>query len=353
MRFDFPLAFLLLLFIPPMLYVFFRRKRNLTGVKFSTTKTVSGIPRSLRQKFLFLPQGIRILGLILLVIALARPQYGREKVKDVSEGIAVFMVVDRSSSMGAEMQLGVRQVERLDAVKQVFSEFVLGDGKDLGGRPNDLIGMISFARYADTVCPLTLSHGALQRFLDSTRLVERRSEDGTAIGDAIALAAARLKTAEENMAGRGGNSAEDYTIKSKIMILLTDGENNAGKRTPVDAARLAAEWGIKIYTIGIGGRENYVTIRTPFGTQKVPVQSDIDERTLKGIAEETDGAYFRAGDVQSLRDIYAEIDRLEKSEIQSIRYKDYQEAFVPFALSAFVMMALGLLLSSTLFRRIP
>lgn len=353
MRFDFPAAFVILPLIPALLILRFARSNGRVGVGFSSTEPISGLPRSLRQRLMFVPSALRVAALALVVVALARPQFGTEQIRDISEGIAIYMVVDRSGSMAAEMQTASGRMNRLQAVKRVFAEFVLGDAKGLSGRPNDLVGMVSFARYADTICPLTLSHSALRRFIDATNLVERESEDGTAIGDAIALAAARLETAEQDLARRGGIQREDYTIKSKIIILLTDGENNAGKRSPTEAARLAAEWGIRIYTIGIGGRENYVTIRTPLGVQKIPVRSDIDERTLESVASITDGKFFRADDVDSLREVYADIDRLEKTQVETVRYRDYREAFLPFALAAFIMLALEVLLSSTVFRRIP
>lgn len=353
MRFDFPLAFLLLTVVPLMILYEIKRKWGFLGVKFSTTKTAAQIPLSLRQRLMFIPRVLRIFSLILLIAALARPQLGREKISDIRAGIAIFLVVDRSSSMGAEMQYENERLSRLEVVKRVFREFVIGNNRELEGRPNDLIGMISFARFSDTISPLTLSHGALDRFLDTVNLVERRSEDGTSIGDAIALAAARLKTADEELEQRSPDTGEHYTIKSKVMILLTDGENNAGKRTPLEAASLAKQWGIKVYTIGIGGEEDFITINTPFGVQKVPVASDIDESTLRRMAEETGGIYRKAGDALSLRTIYREIDRLERSEIEAVIFQDYQEAFLPFALAAFLLLVIELVLAATVFRRIP
>lgn len=310
--------------------------------------------RSRRQQLSILPLVIRIVAIGLLVTSLARPQMGREKVKDVTKGVAMQMVVDRSGSMGAEMDYRGKRFNRLEVVKRVFEEFVVGNNENLSGRPNDLIGMVAFARYADTMAPLTLGHGALLRFLETVQIVRRKSEDGTAIGDAIALAAARLKTAEEDLAGRTVESGErEYDIKSKIIILLTDGQNNFGKRTPDEAAELAANWGIKIYTIGVGSREGVRTIKTLLGKFKVPTGGGIDEGTLQHIAERTAGVFRVAENEQSLREIYEEIDRMEKSEIESVRYIDYRELFVPFAFTALCLVLLEVTLVNVIFRRIP
>jgi len=352
MRLASPWVLLLLLLVPAVFLL--RHRRRATGaVRFSTTEAASRLRASLRQRFLWLPSGLRGLALVLMIFALSRPQEGIEEVRDVSRGIAIEMVVDRSGSMGAEMSFAGEQATRLDAVKRVFEEFVNGNGDDLPGRPNDLVGMVTFARYPDTACPLTLAHGALGRFLEKVQLVQMRSEDGTAIGDAIALAAARLRKTEESIAGQGHGGGSDYEIKSKVMILLTDGENNAGKRSPLDAAKLAKEWGIKIYTIGVGGGESMTTIKTPFGDYKVPMGGGVDQSTLKAVAEETGGLFRMAEDAESLRAVYREIDELEKSEIESVRYMDYRERFTPFALAALLLLALEVALSSTVFRRLP
>ena len=179
------------------------------------------------------------------------------------------MNADRSSSMTAEMEYRGMRRNRLEVVKKVFEEFIMGNGEELEGRPNDLVGMVAFARFADTMAPLTLGHGALLRFLDQVRIVTRRAEDGTAIGDALALAAARLRTAEEDLARYADESGDkEYEIKSKIIILLTDGQNNFGQRTPEQAAELAADWDIKVYTIGVGGDEGVSTVKTLFGKKK-------------------------------------------------------------------------------------
>lgn len=342
MTFESPLAFLLLLMIPAAMFLY-RRARRGSGLHFSSLKTAKASSVSLRRRLLWLPMLLRICALILLAVVLARPRKGIEKVRDLSKGIAIEMVVDRSGSMQAEMDYDGDTMNRLEVVKHVFAEFVSGNNSGLKGRPNDLIGLISFAGYADTICPLTLGHGAIKDFLKTVKLA-RRSEDGTAIGDAIALAAARLKTAEEMLQRQ--NETEKYEIKSKIIILLTDGQSNAGKRLPLKAAELAAEWGIKIYTVGIGG-EGGDFFNSFFSGRGV------DSATLEAIAQKTGGVFRMADDAKALREIYDEIDRLETSEVTSNRYLDYRERFLPFLHLALAFLAMETLLSCTLFRRIP
>jgi len=351
-RFDSPWAFLVLLAAPVVVWVHTRPRRR-GSLRFSSTANAARAGRSLRQRLLAAPLALRLLVLFLLAIALARPQKGKERVRDVSKGVAIEMVVDRSGSMAAEMEHGGERLNRLEVVKRVFEEFVSGNRDDLAGRPNDLIGMIAFARFADSVCPLTLAHGALGRFLETVQLVQRRSEDGTAIGDALALAAARLRTAEDTLARQNPDRAKDYVIKSKAIILLTDGQNNCGKRAPMAAAELAKEWGIKVYAIGVGGGEAVTTVSTPFGDYKVPVGPGVDTGTLKAVADATGGAAWTADDADSLRKVYAEIDAMEKSEVESIRYLDYHELFTAFALAALVLLAAEAALACTVFRRIP
>jgi len=359
MHFATPWAFLLLLILPVIIYRYFshsalglrRGKVLFPSVRYAGN---SGISR--RARLVHLPFLLRLMALILLIIALARPLAGMEKIYDISKGVAIEVVIDRSSSMSAEMIFAGQQLNRLEVAKRVFLEFVQGNEGDLAGRPNDLIGLITFARYADTACPLTLAHGALAAFVEPIELVSRKQEDGTAIGDGLALAAARLQKAEETMAQQSlaaDNKEPAYEIKSKIIILLTDGEQNVGKRTPQKAAELAAQWSIKIYAIGIGGSESLVRVPTPFGTQVIQRGPGVDTRTLAGLAEKTGGIFRMAGDGDALRAVYREIDALEKSEIESVRYMDYTEGFTPFALAGLMLLGLEILLRTTYFRRIP
>ncbi|NOX96746.1 MAG: VWA domain-containing protein [Nitrospirae bacterium] len=354
MRFYSPWAFLLLLIIPVILFRYFKKGRT-GSIRFPSLESVKQVSPSPIFRFRHLPLFLRLLTLTLLIIGLARPQKGKEIVREFSQGVAIEMVLDHSGSMASEMEYGDQRLNNLEVAKKVFKEFVLGNGRTLKGRPNDLIGMVVFARYADTICPLILDHGALLQFLKNIHIVKIKSEDGTAIGDALALAAARLQTAEEKLKKmtNNPNRSQPFQIKSKVIILLTDGVNNAGKMSPLEAAELARKWGIKIYTIGFGGREGVATIRTPFGDYTVPTGMTLDEETLKAIAKKTGGIYRRATDEKSLRAVYEKIDHLEKSKIESLRYLDYQELFPKFIIAGLFLLLLEILISHTIFRRIP
>jgi Ca-activated chloride channel family protein len=352
MHFESPWSFLLLLLIPVLLWI--RQRRVVPGsVHFPTIAYAGKSGKSIRGQLVWIPLLLRVLALVFLVIALARPQTGTEQIRDITQGIAIEMVVDRSGSMGQEMEYRGKKMNRLEVVKRVFREFALGNDDDLKGRPSDLIGIISFARYPDTTCPLTLAHGALPAFIDSIRPAQTREEDGTAIGDALALAAARLKKVDETIALQRQRGEDAYTINSKVIILLSDGENNRGKRSPPEAAELAAKWGIKVYTIAIGGGDSQNTIQTPFGVFQLPGRQGVDTDTMRAIAEKTKGAFYQAEDEKSLRRIYEEIDKMEKTEIESIKFIDYKEAFPPFVYMALFLIGLAVLLRETIFRKIP
>lgn len=331
MTFASPWAFWALIIIPLLVLHRFRRQRNRQGLAFSDLNEAARAGRSLRQRFIQLPFALRLLALALLITGLARPQQGIEKIEQISHGIAIEIVVDRSSSMAETFVYQGRKMNRLEAVKLAFHDFVSGNGRELTGRPNDLIGMVAFARFAETVCPLTLAHGAVAGFVKQVQLVSReeRHEDGTAIGDGLALAAARLKAADDE-----AQNKDDYEIKSKIIILLTDGVHNVGQNTPMQAAALAKEWGIKIYTIGIGEAKK----RSFFSLSQGP---DVDVKTLTALARETGGQFWLAEDGRALLEIYETIDRLEKSEIESIRYMDYKEHFSRFVITGLALMALA------------
>ncbi len=357
-RFETPsILFLLLL---PLLLCYLRHRRRLlrAAVDFSSVAHARNAGPSLRQCLAWLPEFLRVVAMLCLVVALARPQSGREQIHDISNGIAIEMVLDRSGSMAQELEYNGTATNRLNVAKDIFSRFVFGDGKQLGGRPNDLIGLITFARYADTVCPLTLGHDALRSFIDPIDIVAIREEDGTAIGDALALAAARLHTAEETLAKQKNGDADtkadaDYTIKSKIIILLTDGENNIGSKI-ADAAALAEKWNIKVYAIGVSGNEGFRTIQTFFGTQKIHLGgNEMDTRELEDLAKRTGGLFRKADNAKSLLAIYEEIDQLERSDVESIRFVNYRELFLPFALTALALIIAEQLLNRTVFRRLP
>ena len=257
-----------------------------------------------------------------------------------------------------DFKIDGEHVDRLTAIKNVAAKFVAGDtdgNEDLEGRFNDLVGLITFAGFADGITPPTLDHGFLVANLNKTEIVEVRSEDGTAIGDAIALAVEKLNALDER---------QEEKVKSKVIILLTDGENTAGELEPIAAAEVAQTIGIKIYTIGVGtkGQAPFPT-RDPFsGRRRVRmIQVNIDEDTLRKVAETTGGKYFRATDTDSLMNIYREIDELEKTKVESQNFVDYRELAVqpyqygavsipPLLLIAFVLMISRVVLQNTWLR---
>ncbi len=348
--FHSPWAFALLALVPVAVILHLRPRRR-AAVRFSSVESVKKLKPSPLYHLRHIPVVIRIAVLVLLVLALARPRQGTELITERSEGVALEIVVDRSSSMGAQMKYRDRAMERLEVVKQVSREFIMGNDTGLKGRTSDLLGMIAFARYPDTVCPLTHTHEALIQFVDTTELVvPNNPEDGTAMGDALALAAARLQVAEKELKQKQLSREESFRIKSKVIVLLTDGRNNCGKRTPRAAARIAKEWGIKVYCIGIVGEqitslEQILLVRSARGK--------VDEATLKTVAEMTGGRYYRASDEESLRRIYEEIDALEKTAVASERYVSYSESFSRWAVPALLLLLFEVGLANTVFRRIP
>jgi len=248
-----PWALILLLILPVMAYLLLRRKGT-AAVRFPSLVDMKSCLVSWRIRFRPVMIIARLVCVALLIVALARPRKGTVLSEISTEGVAIEAVVDHSGSMQTEMDYYGEKLNRLEVVKKVLSDFIEGDKKDLKGRSSDLIGLISFARYADTKCPLVHSHNVLLEFLKKTEIVKIRSEDGTAIGDAIALGAARLQKAEEEIRHRrqqlisSGENISDadesgFKIKSKVMILLTDGINNAGQYNPLEAAELAKKWG--------------------------------------------------------------------------------------------------------------
>jgi len=334
---------LLLLALLPALWVLWRRRRpaairfsDLSGVRsVATLRTPDKSERSRRAR-LVLP-ALRMVALACLIVAVARPQRPDESRAVYAEGIAIQMVVDTSSSMrDTDLSPPDREMTRLDVVKDVFRRFVLGEGK-LPGRPNDLIGMIRFALYPDSVCPLTLDHAALMQVLDQTGIVTRRDEDFTAIGDALALAVERLKELK-----RTSGSGQQYTVTSRVIILLTDGENNAGMVMPEQAGELAATFGIKVYTIMAGTGQAAGWFRLP-----------IDDRALRRIAEVTGGQFYHARDRDSLERICAEIDRLERTRTEERRFVYFGELARPWLVVAFACVCLQAALESTRLRKIP
>jgi Ca-activated chloride channel family protein len=353
-------ALLLLLGLPPLAYLMLRAKRG-AAVRFSSLGNITGHSASWRLRLRPGLVATRLLAVALLVVALARPRKGTVLQEVSTKGVAMEVVVDRSGSMRTEMDYKGRQLDRLSVVKEVLSDFIKGDGKSFKGRNGDLIGLVAFARYADTACPMVSTYGVLLQFLKATQIVTIESENATAIGDAIALAAARLKDAEQELhqrtvkLGLGGATNQkgaSFKIKSKAIVLLTDGRNNAGRYSPLEAAQLAEKWGIKIYTIGIGSGQSFMTMQTPMGTYKVPTE-DLDEGLLTAIAERTGGFYGRADDAAALQKIIKRIDSLEKTEVKSVQYTQYAEKFGPWTLAALAFLGFEILAGSTVFRKIP
>lgn len=349
LHWDAPWA-LVLLAIPVLLMVL-RIGRRPAVVLPAATATLR-LPKTIRQRLLWLPRALLLLAMAAGIIALARPQLGEGRVLTSTDAVAIQLVVDRSGSMEQPMQLDGRMMSRLDVVKRVVREFLLGNGDDLAGRPADIIGLVQFATYADTVCPLVRDHKALQQLVDAIQIPRGRSEQGTAIGDGLAVGAARLKTAEQDLQSRHSELRpdEDFRIKSKVIVLLTDGMSNAGQYDPIEAAKLAAQWGIKLYAIGLSVSD-VETVRHPFGGEQ---QVHTGARTaLEKIAAAGGGKFFVAMDGKSLRDIYTEIDRLEKSSVKTVDYTDYTELFAPVGMASLGLLALQALLAGTWLRRSP
>lgn len=354
--FQSPWVLVLLAGLPLLAYVCYRRKGS-ASLRFSSVGVFKECGVSWRLRFRWLLSLARYVCLAVLIIAVARPREGTTLSSKSTEGVAMEIVVDRSSSMEEMMDYDGEKLNRLEVSKRVLKDFI-GGGGGFEGRDSDMIGLVTFAGYVDTICPLVQGHGVLLEFLYKTELVKLRSEDGTAIGDAIARAAARLKTAEDEIRQRnkrlqaGGELAgegvqDEFTIKSKVIILLTDGQNNTGA-DPVAAANLAKEWGIKIYTIGI---ESMISNRS--GMISFLQGRGVDERLLKQIAENTGGFYARAGSGADLKKIYKEIDKLEKTEIKSVEYVEYAEQFGGWAFAGLCLLGFEMLAGSTVFRKIP
>ena len=316
--------------------VYLLASRLPAAVTYSSLALVAGAPRSLRTRLAKLPAGLLACAVLALSVALAGPRTGDATSKVHKEGIAIAMVVDRSGSMQArDFVEGDASASRLDVVKQVFRDFVKKPD-----RADDLIGLVTFARYADGACPLTSDHGNLLSILDQQEIVREREEDGTAVGEGLALAVERLRHQE---------------VRSKVVILLTDGVNNAGNITPLQAAELAEQYGIKVYTIG-AGRTGWapVPVRLPGGAVALRrAFVEMDEDTLREIAERTGARYFHATDADALEQVIGEIDHLERSEIVEVRYLEYEPHYAGFVAAALVLMLSASLLSGTWLRRLP
>lgn len=308
MSFASPAYLLLLLLLIPVVgwYIYELRKSD-ASLQISGTGTLKKQPKSARIYLLHVPFALRTAAIILMSIALARPQLSNRWQKESTEGIDIMMALDISGTMQAEDL----KPTRLEAAKEVATQFVMD-------RPNDNIGLVVFAGESFTQCPLTTDHAVLVNLFKSVHF--GMIEDGTAIGLGLANAVNRMK---------------DSPTKSKVVILLTDGSNNRGDIDPQTAAEIAKTFGIRVYAIGVGSYgEVPIQIQTPMGMQRMMIDSEFDETTLRNIASTTGGEYFRATDNKSLRQIYEQIDQLEKTKIRVREFSKRSEAFMPWLLAA-------------------
>ena len=310
---------------------------------FSNTAVLRTLPYTFVQRLAPFVPYLLYIGITLWIVALARPQFGKEEYRVRSKGIAMVVCIDRSGSMAAiDFTLNRQPANRLEVVKQTLRDFIRGNGS-LAGRTDDMIGLLAFGGYVDTHCPLTLDHATLLEMLNQIQLPNQTmlEEEGlTAIGDALAQAVDRLK---------------DVEAKSKVILFLSDGEQTFGVLSPMEGAEIAQTFGIKIYTIGIGsnGEAPYL-ITDVLGRRRTVMQYvSIDESTLRNIAESTGGNYFNARNTSALEDVYAEIDQLEKTTHEGRVYTQYSELFRYPLFTGSGLLALYAVCICTRFRRLP
>lgn len=322
---------LLLLLIPYILWYFLYRRKNEPTMRMSDTKQYLYAPKSLRVRLIHLPMFLRCVSFVLIVCAMARPQTHNSWDNKTVEGINIMLAMDVSTSMLAEDL----KPNRMEAAKDVAHEFI-------SGRPNDNIGLTIFAGEAFTQCPMTTDHSSLLRLLQDTRTdIAARGliQDGTAVGMGLANAVSRLK---------------DSKSKSKVVILLTDGSNNMGDISPMTAAEIARSLGIRVYTIGVGtNKVAPYPVPVAGGVQYVNIPVEIDTKTLKDIAQTTDGNFYRATNNKELKQIYQDIDKLEKTKMTVKHFAKRYEAYQPFIIAAFLILLMEILLRITWLRKIP
>ena len=318
--------FLLILLIPYIVWYIMRRKRNEATLQVSDARVYAHTPRSYKIYLLHVPFILRIIALTAIVLVLARPQTTNSWQNSEIEGIDIMLAIDVSTSMLAEDL----KPNRLEAAKDVAAEFI-------NGRPNDNIGITLFAGESFTQCPLTTDHAVLLNLFQGIKC--GIIEDGTAIGMGIANAVTRLK---------------DSKAKSKVIILLTDGTNNKGDISPLTSAEIAKSFGIRVYTVGVGtnGTAPY-PYPTVAGIQYRNIPVEIDEKVLTQIAGITDGAYYRATSNSKLKEVYEQIDKLEKTKLNVKEYSKRQEEYRIFALIAFLCVLLEILLRNSILKKIP
>jgi Ca-activated chloride channel family protein len=324
--FAHPQFFWLLAVIPVMIaWKVFRGKRMHADLRLPDTRVFGPVRPTLRTRLLHAPFVLRLLSFALLTVALARPQSSSGSRNVNTEGIDIVMAMDVSASMLAEDF----RPNRLEASKKVAAEFIKA-------RVNDRIGLVVFSGESFTQAPITTDHSVILNLMSSVR--SGLLQDGTAIGEGLATAVNRLKESK---------------AKSKVIILLTDGVNNAGSVAPLTAAEIAKVFNIRVYTIGVGtiGMAPY-PVQTPFGIQYQNMEVQIEEGTLKNISGMTQGRYYRATGNSRLQEIYREIDKLEKTRIEVTEYHTRTEEFFPWALAAGILFLLELLLKNTYLKSI-
>lgn len=325
--FAYPWAFLLLLLVPLLVYWYVTRYSDSQSTLLVSATGSFGDTSSLRVSLRHLPFILRMLAFASLVVVLARPQTRNDQEMISGEGIDIILCMDVSGSMLAQDF----SPNRLEAMKKVAAEFV-------DRRPTDRIGLVVFAGESFTAAPLTTDKTTLkaQIFNAQTGYLA----DGTAIGDGLAISVERLRTSN---------------ARSRVVILLTDGENQGGRIDPVSAKEIAKSVGIKVYTIGMA-TEGFASapMQTADGQVMMRRQKvNLNEALLRNIAAETGGLYFRARDNASLETIYDEIDKLEKSTVEITTLRRFNEKYFPFALAAVILISLEILLAQTLFRKFP
>ncbi len=317
----------LLLIVPAMViyYVLVQLKKSST-FRFSSLANFGAYRPTFRQRLLHLPILLRSLTFTALILALARPQSSSNSQSVTTEGIDIVLALDLSPSMLAEDL----KPNRIEAAKKVALEFI-------DNRPNDRIGLVVFSGESFTQCPLTSDHSVLKNLIG--KLESGMLADGTAIGEGLATAVNRIRNSK---------------AKSKVIILLTDGVNNVGAIAPQTAGEIAKTFNIRVYTIGVGslGVAPY-PFRTPFGIQYQNVPVQIDESVLKTIANETGGKYFRATSTNKLKEVYTDIDKLEKTKIDVMEFRKRSEEFYPYALAALVLLLIEFILQKTILRILP
>lgn len=325
--------FLALLLLVPLLAVWRLKFSRPVTVKFSALEALRAALPKHGGRLRYVPLALRCAAIALAAVGLARPLKGIARTKVYTEGIDIILAIDVSSTMDARDMTRDLKINRLDVVKGVVKKFI-------PERKNDRIGVVAFARYAYTQTPLTLDHDILVDLVERLKTVPRGGgEDGTAIGSAIITGVARLK---------------ELKAKSKVIILLTDGMNNFGEINPEGAAKLAKQLKIKIYTIGAGTKGMAPYPVEMFGRVTMAgIPVDIDEDTLRRVAETTGGQYYRAQDERALQEIYDRINKMERVKIEEEKYMEYRELFPFFAVPALLLLLAEIVVGQTLVRRLP